>query len=668
MAIDPQARLQGLYFLRRNSIFSALGEEVLGKLVEHFKTVSHDKGTLLLREGDPVDGLYLIRSGRVRVTTQTDKEEKTMAYLGRGDAVGELSLLTGEVQEFNAILDTPCEFFILSKSDFDAILESHPLVGISLSRALSRRLAVSFHPPQERHKNAQLFALVPGLPREAMILSAVNLSIAMVEQTRRKVLLLDMSPRSGEIAMALGLHPPTPLSALYREDEVQDFSAIHRSIVTHPCGLEILSFHPQAIKNGLLQTAPALLGLLKDHYDYTLALIPPEKDPVSAAVLSEADKALVLFWDQASEVGESAKQNVQEMIGSGDTPVMKISLEYPSNIGKQTADFRVPWTESFHQPFRESGSPYLNPDQGALAITAFERIARALGRLRVGLAMGSGAAYGYTLIGLLKVFEREGIPIDMVAGTSMGALLGGFLCAGKTPSEIEVIARSITKRWLLENIMGDLTFPHSGFMAGQTLSAFLRSVVGHVEFNQLPLPFAAVATDIRTGHEVVLKEGRVADAIRASTSLPILFRPLLHQGHFLVDGGLVNPVPTSTVAGMGADILISVNLTAKPSIRRGLGHSRSGFPLGPRSPSVMEIFFKMIYTMQYEIAQARTEIAHVVIAPDIRDFMWTDFHRSDEIIKVGAAAAEEAVPKVKSLLPFFADYCKVPLGGTLRTY
>src|SRR5882762_5137017 len=110
MAIDPQVRMQGLYFLRRNPIFSALGEEVLGQLADCLKTISHEKGTLLVREGDPVDGLYLIRSGRVRVVTYVGQEEKTMAYLGRGDAIGELSMLTGEVQELSAILDTPCEF------------------------------------------------------------------------------------------------------------------------------------------------------------------------------------------------------------------------------------------------------------------------------------------------------------------------------------------------------------------------------------------------------------------------------------------------------------------------------------------------------------------------------------------------------------------------------
>src|ERR1019366_2534961 len=139
-------------------------------------------------------------------------------------------------------------------------------------------------------------------------------------------------------------------------------------------------------------------------------------------------------------------------------------------------------------------------------------------------------------------------------------------------------------------------------------------------------------------------------------------------GHFLVDGGLVNPVPTSVVANMGADVLISVNLTAKPSLRRGIARQKQFFPLAPRSPGIPEVFFKMLYTMQYEIAQARTEIAHVVIAPDMRDFLWTDFHRSEEILKIGEAAAEEAVKKVKSLLPFFADYCRGPLGISLRAY
>ena len=389
----------------------------------------------------------------------------------------------------------------------------------------------------------------------------MNLAISLVEQTRRKVVLLDISPRSGDVAQSLGLHPPLSTEAMYRPEDLQDFPLLHRSIVTHPCGLEILSIHPQALKGGLLSSIPTLLGVLKDQYDFTVVLLSIEPDVLGEVVLREADKILFLRWDQASDLGDQTQGILHEMVGTATTPIWTISLQHPSGFGTATADFRIPWVESFHQPFRESGTPYLSYSQGAAAMAGFERVARALGKLRVGLAMGSGAAYGYSLVGLLKVFEREGIPVDMVAGERRWERCWADSSAReKHRPEIEAIARNITKRWLFENMMGDFTFPLSGFLAGQTLNAFLRSVIGHIEFQQLPIPFAAVATDIRSGHEVVMKEGRVADAIRASTSLPIIFRPFLHKGRYLVDGGLVNPVPTSTVANMGADILISVDL------------------------------------------------------------------------------------------------------------
>lgn len=667
--MDPQSRNDGLYFLKRNPLFGPLGEEVLSELIGALKNLQLDKDAALFREGESGDGLYLIKSGRVRINSRTEKgEEKTVAYLGRGDAVGELALLTGEPHAFGAQCDMACEFLVLAKADFDGILEKHPLVGIHLSRALSKRLAVSFHAPQDKPKQPLLIALAPGLPHEAALIFTINLAIELVEQTRRKVILVDMSPRCGDMARALGLNAPASTEAMSREEDLLDIDRLRKLMTIHPSGLEILSLQPRWLKEQTFAAVPALLGILKDHYDFALLLPPVEKDPLSQAVLREADKILLMLWDQALELAGPAREALDENLNDAPASVTTVLLQHPSSTNVAPADFRVPWSELFHQPFRETGSPYLSTQDAAPALAALDRLARALGKLRVGLAMGSGAAYGYALIGLLKVFEREGIPIDMVAGTSMGALLGSFYCAGHSPARIQEIARGITRRWLFENIVGDLTVPHSGFMAGQTLSAFLRSALGAVEFEQLLIPFAAIATDIRSGHEVVIREGRVADAVRASTSLPILFCPFLHKGRYLVDGGLVNPVPTSIVANMGADILISINLTAKPSVRRGLGRYRRSFPLAPRSPSMIEVFFKMIYTMQYEIAQARTEIAHVVVAPDMRDFLWTDFHRSDEILKVGEAAAEEAVAKVKSLLPFFSDYCKIPLGVPLRAY
>src|SRR5262245_42748410 len=134
--MDSQIRTDGLYFLKRNSLFSPLGEDVLTELVSSLHVMQVEKGEVILRADEPGDRLYLIRNGRVRIASKGDAgQEKAIAYLGRGDGVGELALLTGEPQAFSAVADTPCEFLTLTKADFDAILEKHPLVGIHLSRA-----------------------------------------------------------------------------------------------------------------------------------------------------------------------------------------------------------------------------------------------------------------------------------------------------------------------------------------------------------------------------------------------------------------------------------------------------------------------------------------------------------------------------------------------------
>ena len=228
--MDSQIRTDGLYFLKRNPLFGQLGEEVLLELVNCLKLTAMEKGDTVLRADEPGDSLYLLRSGRVRIISKTEGgHEKSIAYLGRGDAIGELALLTGEPQAFSAIADTPCEFLTLVKADFDSILEKHPLVGIHLSRALSKRLAVSFHPPLDKPKEPKLIALVPALPYEATLLFTINLAIALVEQTRRRVLLLDTSARSGDMARALGLQAPPAQEALYREEDLLDLKALQET-------------------------------------------------------------------------------------------------------------------------------------------------------------------------------------------------------------------------------------------------------------------------------------------------------------------------------------------------------------------------------------------------------------------------------------------------------
>jgi len=216
------------------------------------------------------------------------------------------------------------------------------------------------------------------------------------------------------------------------------------------------------------------------------------------------------------------------------------------------------------------------------------------------------------------------------------ALFSAASIAPARPRRDPGISKTITKHWLRQNIFVISHFPRR-VSGRQTLSAFLRSILGNIEFSSSSGRLPTVATDIRTGEEVVIKEGRVADAVRARLASDYL-PAFLYKGHYLVDGGLVNPVPTSVVASMGADVLISIKLTAK--LRSVGARAKTVFFRSPPFAAWPRSSLRCSTPCNMR-SPARTEIAHVVIAPDMRDYLWTEFHRSEDILKVGEAAARK---------------------------
>lgn len=180
----------------------------------------------------------------------------------------------------------------------------------------------------------------------------------------------------------------------------------------------------------------------------------------------------------------------------------------------------------------------------------------------IGLALSSGGARGAAHTGVLKVLEERHIPIDIIVGTSMGAMVGGAYAAGVSIEKIE-------EKWLKTDIVHVAknflpTFPLHGWSSGSSVYRMLQGVVGDARIEGLPVKFAAVATDIETGEEVVIQEGLLVDAIRASSSVPGLFVPAEYRGRFLVDGGLVNPLPVDVVRRIGADMVIAVDVGHYP--------------------------------------------------------------------------------------------------------
>lgn len=252
-------------------------------------------------------------------------------------------------------------------------------------------------------------------------------------------------------------------------------------------------------------------------------------------------------------------------------------------------------------------------------------------RPKIGIALSAGAFRGFCHLGVLQVFAEAGIPIDYIAGTSMGAVIGALYAAGL---DLKMLI-GIAKHLRLKNII-DPTFPRRGLLLGQKVTGLLHLFLRDLTFDQLKVPLAVVATDLSRGTEVVFREGHVVEALRASIAVPGIFTPVYRGNQVLVDGGLVNRVPVSTVRKMGAEVVIAVKI---------------GLPAAQkRLQNVADIILQSFDVMQLQIMACKGQHADIIIEPDVVDFSPARLRNVDRCIQAGAVAARQALPLIKSFL------------------
>jgi NTE family protein len=304
-------------------------------------------------------------------------------------------------------------------------------------------------------------------------------------------------------------------------------------------------------------------------------------------------------------------------------------------------------------------------------------------RPTIGLALGGGAARGFAHIGVMRTLLARGIVPDIIVGTSIGAVVGGCYAANQL-DPFEEWGRKLTKRGILRYL--DVSFSGSGLIGGKALAESLLAALGDQRIENLPIPFAAIATEFDTGHEIWLTHGRLADALRASYSLPGIFPPVRLGGRWLVDGALVNPVPVSAARALGARVVIAVHLNSDLSGRgtvianhgsdendetpiapaAGENVRRSGFTellTGGHSllravfgsserPGIPTVMIEAFNVMQDRITRARMagDPPDVLITPKVGSVGWFDFHRAAEAIELGVQATEKVLPEIEENL------------------
>jgi NTE family protein len=252
-------------------------------------------------------------------------------------------------------------------------------------------------------------------------------------------------------------------------------------------------------------------------------------------------------------------------------------------------------------------------------------------KLKIGLALGGGAAKGFAHIGVIKMLEASGIHPDVVAGTSAGSVVGALYASGMDAFQLQETAFGLD-----EAKIRDVRLFSGGLVQGQALQDYVNQLVHNQPIERLKMPFAAVATELESGARTVFVRGNTGQAVRASSSVPGVFEPTEIRGKHYVDGGVVSPIPVDAARQLGADFVIAVDISAGPDGRNPQG--------------MMNILGQSISIMGRQLATQETARADVVIRPDLRGIGPADFEQKDQAIMAGEKAALAAVPAIRAKL------------------
>lgn len=247
---------------------------------------------------------------------------------------------------------------------------------------------------------------------------------------------------------------------------------------------------------------------------------------------------------------------------------------------------------------------------------------------KVALVLGGGAVRGFAHIGVIKVLEAQGIIPDLVVGTSAGSVVGALYAAGYSGFELQKIAFKLE-----EDSVGDWIIPDRGFIKGEALQGYINKAVRGLPIEKLKKPFAAIATDLQSGEMMVFQRGNTGQAVRASSSVPGVFQPVNINGRDYVDGGLTSPVPVRVARSLGADVVIAVDISAKPSAAKIEG--------------MTDIMMQTYGIMGQSIRNNELRESDVLIRPNTGSFGSADFAKKHEAILEGEKAAQAALPLIR---------------------
>jgi len=655
-------------------LFSGLSSRARKIIKNRSEIREFKKGEIIYKEGSAPSGLYSLILGRVEIYIEDQFGAKTtLEYLHRGKYFGMISLLTSEPHSVTARAMNDCSLLFIKKEDFDFILKKIPALAIDLSQTLSRRLK-----RKDVHRKtifeSTAISVFSSYSQAGKTLYALNVALSLAKETHKSVIILDIAPQDKYHSLPAKLEVVNPRVFDLVPGSSDNSRNIRDFIAKNRFGIDLICFKYQPDDESCVRTLVDILSQLVNDYHYLVLDLPTSMDRGILSILNQSDIIQVLSSPAEQDLAQTHElvEKLKNRFNFNPDKIKIIINEYKFSGLTHEEQVKILDSGVFATlpkiDFSAPDSLVLDEPECEYS-KAVRRIARTLGDCLVGLVLGVGVGYGFCHIGVLKVIEEEKIPIDVIAGSSIGSVIAALWSSGKTSDEILEITAEFKEPKGLWSLM-DFTFPHMGFLKGNKLHQFLKRHLGNKTFFDVKLPLKVIASDVKRKEPRVFDRGPLVDAIMASCTMPGVFAPFKFKEELLFDGGITSPLPTEPLLKMGIKKIIAVNVTpSKEDIMRQYDRIKEDitvkipqdirkkrwFSIGARikdafKTNILGIIFSSVEILQSEVAKKEAQLADIVLHPDTTGLFWLELHRAKEFAKRGEEETRRNLDKIKKLI------------------
>ncbi len=680
---SPFQKIDKVSILGQCPLFAGLSQWELKSISQLMRLVEFKRDETVYREGNPADSFYVVVSGRFEAFVASLEKKKILAYLRRGDHFGEMSLLTR--QPHSATLRALSDSLVLElkKDDFERTIEHNATISLELSRRLSHRLRGDNSRAKTLFRS-DVFSVYSHQPKNERAHFSVNLAASLFHETHQKTILIDLGSDESDSMPGFETIKKAPLTGFDNFGHSEsDSIAPHR--IRHEAEFDVLSLSVEEVEGQSEKAMIAILNHLAIEYRFILIDLPSEMNSLVLKTLTQSDFIFFVTDSHMNNIRQTqeAMADVEKLIpaSEGCTAVVMREIFFgvrTTNLVRQELFSKKRCFSLAAPPFFSDEDPPKEPVVVYSPEAEYSRVVRHIARFvsnnLVGLVLGSGAAFGLAHIGVLKVLEREKIPIDVIAGSSVGALIGSVYAVSQDASEIEKIAMGITPRLLLTRLLDISLYPVRGFLNGRGIMRHLSRHLENKTFESCRIPLKITGTNLSTRDSIIFDSGMIEEAVRASIAIPAVFKPVFIGGDTIVDGGILNPLPIKALHDAGVHKVIAVNVfptikdtleqrlyledlaqRQEQAVRRKNFFIRLIYRIKKRLhrlfvPNVVDILMNTIQYMESEIAEIKGEEADVLIRPILASASWIEFYKPAPFIKRGEEETMKLLPKIKALV------------------